>query len=337
MQSIVIENITKRYKIRDPDLNWRKYLRQMFKQEKAGYLTALNRINLSVDSGEILGILGPNGAGKTTLIKILAGLLLPEEGGATINSYDIIRDREKVRTSVNILMSGGWIIFDYKLSLFDNLRFWGVIEGVPLREIKTKVDDVLTAVGLYERRNDYPENLSAGLRQKLNLARCLLADRPLYLLDEPTANVDPYSAEFLREHIKTLKKEGKTVVLATHNLWEAEMLCDRIAILNRGEIIALDTTKAVKTKIGKDVLILEVKNASAALTNELYALDCVTHIQEKGTTLEVYGSIKKDIPLIVDLCRKYTTIVSMDMKESSLNEVFIQMITEEEQKTQVKS
>ena len=260
-------------------------------------------------------------------------MLIPENGKTTVNNYDIIKDRKKVRTSVNILMSGGWIIFDYKLSIYQNLRFWGVVEGVPRNEVKEKVEDVLRTVGLYDRKDDFPENLSSGLRQKLNLARCLLSDRPIYLLDEPTANVDPYSAGFIRDYIIQLKKRGKTIVLATHNLWEAEMLCDRIAILNKGKILTLDKTESIKKDIGKEILILELENVSSALKKEISSFDFVGKVIERENTLEIYGVVKKHVPVIVDICRKHTTIFSTDIKESSLNDVFIQLITEEEQAT----
>jgi ABC-2 type transport system ATP-binding protein len=330
MKSIDIENITKKYKIRGKEETWRHRLKQTFKPHNTEYLTALNKINFSVNKGEIVGILGPNGAGKTTLIKILAGLLLPEDGRATINSYDLIQDREKVRMSVNILMSGGWIIFDYKLSLYQNLRFWGVMEGVPLREVNERVNTVLATVGLYDRKNDFPENLSAGLRQKLNLARCLLSDRPIYLLDEPTANVDPYSAEFLRTHIKNLTKEGKTVVLATHNLWEAEALCDRIAILHRGELLSFDTTETIKKRVGKEAVVLELAHISPGLTTALTSLNYVTHVSAKESTMEVYGEVRRHLPELLDICRQFTTITNVDIKEPSLHEVFLHLIREQE-------
>lgn len=330
MPSIDIEDITKKYKIRGKQETWRHRLQQTFKPHTTEYLTALNKISFSVNTGEIIGVLGPNGAGKTTLIKILAGLLMPEEGRATINSYDLMKDRGKVRTSVNILMSGGWIIFDYKLSLYQNLRFWGVTEGVPLRELNERVDSVLTTVGLHDRKNDFPENLSAGLRQKLNLARCLLSDRPIYLLDEPTANVDPYSAEFLRAHIKTFKKEGKTVVLATHNLWEAETLCDRIAILHRGKLLSLDTTETIKKQVGKEAVVLELGQSSPELMTALTSLSYVTHVDTKESTIEVYGEVRRHLLELLVICRQYTTITNIDIKEPSLHEVFLHLIREQE-------
>ena len=329
MNPIEIENITKKYRI-SKGFNWKKNLKQLLKMEKPDYLTALNKVSFSVKKGEIFGILGPNGAGKTTLIKILAGLLLPEEGKAAINNHDLIKDREKVRTSVNILMSGGWIIFDYKLSIYNNLKFWSVAEGLRLSEVKKRIEEVLKIVGLEDKKDDFPENLSAGLRQKMNLARCLLSDRPIYLLDEPTSNVDPYSSEFIRKFIKEMKKDGKTVVLATHNLWEAELLCDRIAILNRGSILVLDETRAIKERIGKEILTVELEKITPELVRDVSSFGFVEKVIEEKNILKIYGNIKRNIPVVIDLCRKYTNIIGVDMKESSLNDVFLQLITEKE-------
>ncbi|MBU3902248.1 MAG: ATP-binding cassette domain-containing protein, partial [Candidatus Thermoplasmatota archaeon] len=328
--------ITKKYRIREKGYNWKKNLKQLLKIEKQDYLTALNKVSFSVKKGEIFGILGPNGAGKTTLIKILAGLLLPENGKAAIKSYDIFKEREKVRTSVNILMSGGWVVFDYKLSIYNNLKFWGVAGGLRLDEVKKRIEDVLKIVGLDDKRDDFPENLSAGLRQKMNLARCLLSDRAIYLLDEPTSNVDPYSAEFIRKFIKDMKKDGKTVVLATHNLWEAEMLCDRIAILNRGNVLVLDETERIKKRIGKEVLTVDLEKITPGLVKEISSFPFVEKVIEEKNRLNVYGKIKKNMPVLIDTCRKHTNIIGVDMKESSLNGVFIQLITEKEKTMVIK-
>ncbi|MCG2825281.1 MAG: ATP-binding cassette domain-containing protein [Thermoplasmatales archaeon] len=336
MNPIEIESITKKYRIREKGYNWKKNLKQLLKIEKQDYLTALNKVSFSVKKGEIFGILGPNGAGKTTLIKILAGLLLPENGKAAINSYDIFKEREKVRTSVNILMSGGWVVFDYKLSIYNNLKFWGVAGGLRLDEVKKRIEDVLKIVGLDDKKDDFPENLSAGLRQKMNLARCLLSDRPVYLLDEPTSNVDPYSAEFIRKFIKDMKKNGKTVVLATHNLWEAELLCDRIAILNRGNILALDNTDTIKKRIGKEILTVELEKITPVLVKEISSFGFVEKTIEEKNRLNIYGRIKKNVPTLIDTCRKHTNIISVDIKESSLNDVFIQLITEKEKAMVIK-
>lgn len=240
---IKIKNLTKRYKITSK----KKWLLR-----KPDYLTALNNVNFDIKSGEIFGVLGPNGAGKTTLLKIIAGLLIPEKGRVKINSYDIYRNRNEIRNSVNFLMSSGWVIFDYKLSISFNLKFWGMMHGLSSENIDKKIDKVLNLVGLREKKNEFIENLSSGMRQKVNLARCLLVERSIYLLDEPTIGIDAISANFIREFIKNkLKKHGRTLVLATHNLWEAEELCDRFAILHKGNLLFSGRFSELKKKYKK--------------------------------------------------------------------------------------
>ncbi|UCF08097.1 MAG: ABC transporter ATP-binding protein [Thermoplasmata archaeon] len=197
-----VENIVKKYPLRGEGYNWRVELSNALHRRKGTELTALYNVTFDTKKGEIVGILGPNGAGKTTLIKILAGLLLPDEGRAVIDHYDVIKHRKKVRTSVNLLRTGGWVMFDYKLSVFHNLKYWGVVQGLAWNEVKPKIKEVLEIVRMEDKINEYPENLSAGMRQKMCLALCLLSERPVYLLDEPTANIDPYSANFIREFIR---------------------------------------------------------------------------------------------------------------------------------------
>ncbi|MDG6219967.1 MAG: ABC transporter ATP-binding protein [Candidatus Thermoplasmatota archaeon] len=333
MEPLVAEGLTKRYRVRGKDHTWKSGIRQRLGKEEVERTTALDGASFSVGKGEIFGILGPNGAGKTTLIKMLAGLLLPDSGSATVNGYDIIHDREKVRTSVNILMSGGWVIFDYKLSIHQNLRFWGTANGMGGEELEEAVDRVLEAVGLGEKKKDFPENLSAGLRQRMNLARCLLSERPIYLLDEPTANVDPYSASFIREFIVGLKKQGRTVLLATHNLWEAEMLCDRVAVLNRGKIISLDTTQGLKRSIGEEVLVLSYTRIQEGAAEALSALPWVEKAELKDDKLKLYGLVKSNLLQTLDEARKFMDISRVDVEDASLNEIFMQLMAREEART----
>ena len=324
---ITLKNLIKRYRVRGHDQARGERIKHIFKKSDVTYLTALDDITFQANKGEIIGILGPNGAGKTTLLKIIAGLLLPENGQGEVNGYDIIADREKVRTSVNFLMSGGWVIFDYKFSVRDNLRFWGVYQGLRLKEVDQRVDEVLKIVELYDKIDDFPENLSAGMRQKMNLARCLLVDRPIYLLDEPTANIDPYSAEFIRKFIKQkLRTENKTIVLATHNLWEAEALCDKTLILDKGEILVFDKTEEIKRNIGKEAAIIDVEKTSSGLQSSLQALEFVEHVTLEGNQLRIFGDVKRNLPHIIDLCREQTKVISVDIEESSLNEIFMQLI-----------
>lgn len=334
---IEVENIVKKYPVRGEGYKWRSGLRHMFQKKKGSEFTALYNVNFNARSGEIVGILGPNGAGKTTLIKILAGLLLPEDGRAVINNYDVIKHREKVRTSVNLLRSGGWVMFDYKLSVLHNLKYWGVVQGLGSNEIVPRIKEALEIVRMEDKINEFPENLSAGMRQKMSLALCLLSERPVYLLDEPTANIDPYSANFIREFIREgLARQGKTVLLATHNLWEAEMVCDRIAILLKGCVVLFDKTEVIKRRREGGYIIINVRSISDKLLEDLNSLKFVGSVFPKAVRddrgeqryqLEIHGEVEEHMQDLLEVCFAHTEVGSMETKDASLNDIFMEMMT----------
>ncbi|UCE38175.1 MAG: ABC transporter ATP-binding protein [Thermoplasmata archaeon] len=333
---IEADNIVKRYPIRGEGYNWRKAFISAIKRRKQDELTALYNVSLDVQKSEIVGILGPNGAGKTTLIKILAGLLVPDSGKASVNYYDVIKNRKQVRTSLNLLRSGGWVMFDYKLTVYNNLKYWGIVQGLGWNEIKPRIEEVLEIVRLKDKINEYPENLSAGMRQKMCLALCLLSDRPIYLLDEPTANIDPYSANFIREFVRDeLAGNGKTVLLATHNLWEAEMICDRIAILLKGCVVLFDKTEVIKGRREGGYILINVLNLSDDLVEDLSCLDFVRSVfpsclrDSKGEDqyqLEIHGDVEEHLQELLEVCFGHTEVGSMETKDPSLNDIFMEMM-----------
>lgn len=333
---INVENLFKRYPVRGENYNWRGALKKMIIREKSDELTALYNVSIEVQEGEIIGVLGPNGAGKTTLIKILAGLLIPDKGHATVNYYDVIKNRKKVRTSVNLLRSGGWIMFDYKLTVYNNLRYWGIVQGISWNEIDSKIKEVLEIVRLEDKINEYPESLSAGMRQKMCLALCLLSDRPVYLLDEPTANMDPYSANFIREFVRDeLAGKGKTVLLATHNLWEAEMICNRIAILLKGCVVLFDRTEVIKSRREGGYISIKVVNLTDTLIDDLLSLSYVKSALPgcvRGTKgdeqyqIEIHGDVEEHLQELLEVCFSHSEVVSMETKDPSLNEIFMEMM-----------
>lgn len=333
---IEAENIVKKYPIRGEGYTFRKNLARILRRRKGDELTALYNVSLDVQRKEIVGILGPNGAGKTTLIKILAGLLVPDSGSAKVNYYDVIKNRKQVRTSLNLLRSGGWIMFDYKLTVYNNLKYWGIVSGLGYSEIKPKIEEALQIVRLSEKINEYPENLSAGMRQKMCLALCLLSDRPIYLLDEPTANIDPYSANFIREFVRDeLAGSGKTVLLATHNLWEAEMICDKIAILLKGCVVLFDKTEVIKGRREGGYILINVLNLSDTLVDDLSCLNFVRSVfpncirgpkGEDQYQLEIHGDVEEHIQDILEVCFGHTEVESMETKDPSLNDIFMEMM-----------
>jgi len=326
---IKIKNLVKKYPIVNPNKNLKQHLKEALKLEKKSLLTALDDVSFDVKKGEIFGVLGPNGAGKTTLLKVLAGFLLPEGGTVSVNGFDVIRERHEVRTSCNFLRAGGWVIFDYKFKISTMLKYWGVFLGLPLSEAKERVNYTLEKVGLLDKKDDYVENLSYGMRQKLNLARCLMTYRPIYLMDEPTTNIDPYSADFIRRFIQTeLRREGATTVLATHNLWEAEQICDRIAILMGGKILTIGTVDEIKLKYALDTAVIQIKPITDDIRKKIKALGFVGDVVPKSDFVMIYGKdLKKNICEILEICyESKSKITYLDIIKPSLNEVFIQLM-----------
>ena len=204
---------------------------------------ALAGVSLDVGQGEFFGLLGPNGAGKTTFLKCLSTLLTPDSGVIQVNGFDARVNPFGVRTSITMVGSGQWVAFDWGLTVQENLRFFADLYGLPTRLVRTRIDDALETVGLAHKRTATPRTLSAGERQRLVLAKGFLLRTPILLLDEPTANLDPRSTwdvqSFIRNQLSAL--QGVTVIYTTHRMEEAESLCDRVAIMDKGQILASGT------------------------------------------------------------------------------------------------
>jgi ABC-2 type transport system ATP-binding protein len=209
-----------------------------------GDLRALDGINFTVETGEIFGLLGPNGAGKTTTIRILTGQLRPSSGRAWVLGCDVVRERQALKPQIGV-------VFEYqnlyeRLSARNNLNFAANLYGIP----KIRVDQVLERVGLQDRAHENPKKFSNGMKQRLLIARALLHEPQVLFLDEPTRGLDPHLAREIRAFITSLAQQGVTVFLTTHYMEEADQLCQRVAILERGQIVALDTPARLKDAYG---------------------------------------------------------------------------------------
>jgi ABC-2 type transport system ATP-binding protein len=234
---------------------WQRLRREPDRRER---FRAVDGVDLEVAQGEIFGVLGPNGAGKTTTMKMLATLLEPTAGSARILGLDVVTQAREVRRRMGAVLSDGRSLY-WKLTARENLEYFAALYHVPPAEARARIDGALRAVHLEDRDDDYVERFSTGMRQRMVLARALLPDPELLLLDEPTVGLDPQSARDLRDRVRELKTQGRTVLLTTHYMEEADQLCDRIAIVDHGRVVALDTPARLKQTVGaNEVVHLEV-------------------------------------------------------------------------------
>ena len=228
-----------------------------FIRRKALDVEAVRGVSFSVEEGELFGLLGPNGAGKTTTIKMLITLLIPTSGSANVLGFDVVEDAQSVRERIGYVFGGDRGLYE-RLSGLDNLRYFAELYGVPAREQKARIGHLLELVGLTGREKERVEGYSRGMRQRLHIARGLIHDPPVVFLDEPTIGVDPVGARALRQLMSSLIESGKTVLLTTHYMFEADALCDRIAVIARGQIIGEGTPQDLKSQVS-DRAVLEIE------------------------------------------------------------------------------
>ncbi|MCE1245565.1 MAG: ABC transporter ATP-binding protein [Firmicutes bacterium] len=217
---------------------------------------AVQGISFEVDKGEIFGFLGPNGAGKTTTIRILTTQIKPDKGKAEVLGFDVRKDSHKVKSRIGVVFEDQNLY--PRLSVFQNLLFFARLYGFG----KERVEEVLDFVELSHRSKDEAQKLSRGLKQRLIIARSLLTDPEIIFMDEPTSGLDPHIARNIRSLIRNLSEKGKTIFLTTHYMEEADELCSRIAIINKGKIVKLDTPENLKESIGKTSLVIKTENGT---------------------------------------------------------------------------
>jgi len=220
-------------------------------------VVAVEDVSFSIHNGELFGLLGPNGAGKTTTVKMLATLLIPTSGRASILGLDVVKDADKVRPKIGFIFGGERGLY-WRLSGLDNLRYFASLYHVEADTAKKRIPELLELVGLTGREKEKVEGYSRGMRQRLHIARALLHDPEVLFLDEPTIGLDPVGARELRITVRQLQSAKKTILLTTHYMFEADALCQRIAVINKGRIVALDTPGNIKKTV-QDLAVVEVE------------------------------------------------------------------------------
>src|SRR6187551_1555639 len=230
---------------------------------------AVRGVSFSIREGELFGLLGPNGAGKTTTIKMLNTLLIPTSGSAHVLGFDVVRDARRVREQVGYVFGGDRGLYE-RLSALDNLRYFAELYGVDHRRQRARINELLDLVGLRGREQERVEGYSRGMRQRLHIARGLLHDPPVLFLDEPTIGLDPVGARELRETVAGLQSAGKTILLTTHYMYEADELCSRVAVITGGRIVAEGTPASLKRGIAdRTVIEIEATGVDEPLASRL--------------------------------------------------------------------
>ncbi|HVT86622.1 MAG TPA: ATP-binding cassette domain-containing protein [Chitinophagaceae bacterium] len=280
-------------------------------------LVAVDDINLSIGKGEIFGVLGPNGAGKTTLLMMLSTLLKPTTGKAKVNGFDVTHQPLKVRQCIGMVFQDP--SSDELLSAYENLKLHALLYNVPLKQIDTKIDEVLSLVGLLERKHDQVKKYSGGMRRRMEIARGLLHQPEVLFLDEPTLGLDPQTREHIWQYIESLaQKKEMTIVLTTHYMEEAEKLCSRVAIVDHGKIIALDTPENLRHALAGDIVSLEGKNLFMEAIKKLPFVKSV-ELENGIAKITVEDSGKN----LQELLRVAGEIERVEVHSPDLNDVFL--------------
>jgi ABC-2 type transport system ATP-binding protein len=287
--------------------------------KKYGNLTAVNDLTLDINENEVFGLLGSNGAGKTTTIHMLATLLKPTAGTAKVNGYDIVNQPAKVRASIGIVFQAP--SSDDMLTGYENLHLHSMLYSVPRNTRRQRIDEVLELVGLIERKHDQVKTYSGGMRRRLEIARGLLHKPKVMFLDEPTLGLDPASRETMWKYVQRLVREEKvTVILTTHYMEEADMLCDRIGIIDKGRIVALDTPEGLKAGLGGDIIRIKTKTPDAG--KMVAQFDFVHKVeQSNGFLVLSVKDAKKALPVLL----QHVEAESAEFASPTLNDVFIEM------------
>ncbi|MEO0280270.1 MAG: ATP-binding cassette domain-containing protein [candidate division WOR-3 bacterium] len=295
-----------------------------------GKVCALDGISIEVKEGEIFGLLGPNGAGKTTFIRILTTLLLPSSGKAYVLGYDVEKDFREIRKRIN-MVSGGEEIGYGILTLEETLFLFSQFYGISIKETRRRIKELSQLLNLEPHLKKRVSRLSTGLRQRMNIARGFINNPQVIFLDEPTMGLDVESSIEVRRFIKKWVREnsGKTILLTTHNMFEADELCDRIAIINKGKILACDTPQGLKEMVKKeDIYEFEIRAREYELkkTSELSILE---KKKLEGERIYIKIRTQKNLPferIINEIKRNKEEILSFKKIEPTLEEVFVKLV-----------
>lgn len=300
--SIIIKNLSKNY----------------------GKLTAIDNLSLDVKEGEIFGLLGPNGAGKTTLISVLATLLKPSKGKILVDGYDVEKEAKKVRESIGITFQE--TVLDLELDAIKNLDFHGMLYKMSKELRKKKIKEMLDLVGLSEHNKKTVDKFSGGMKRRLEIARGLLHNPRILFLDEPTLGLDPQTRRHIWDYILKLKKKEKiTILLTTHYMEEADYLCDRVAIIDKGKIIALGEPRKLKSQLQGDIIKIKLKKLGKKLIEDFKKSNFIKEIKvsQNNINLLVKNAESKIVRVIDIIKNNESEINEISIHKPTLEDVFL--------------
>jgi ABC-2 type transport system ATP-binding protein len=301
-------------------------------RRRAKEIEAVRGISFGVEPGELFGLLGPNGAGKTTTIKMLITLLIPTGGKARVLGLDVVRDAQAVRRRIGYVFGGERGVYE-RLSGYDNLRYFAELYGVPAREQKRRIEELLELVGLKGREHERAEGYSRGMKQRLHVARGLLHDPEVVFLDEPTIGLDPVGAREVRATIASLTQAGKTVLLTTHYMFEADALCDRIAVISQGSIVAEGTPLDLKRGVAEATVVeIEVFGIGDGSLERIRRLDGVVSVaveeREQAQLLVVQTRPEVELAQAILGSLDGSDIGRISHREPTLEDAYVALVTE---------
>ena len=306
-------------------------------QKKKKEITALDGVDLSIPSGEMFGLLGQNGAGKTTITRILSTVLLPTSGSAQIFGLDVVKSVRDIRPRIGLVFGGERGLY-WRLSGYDNLQYFADLYRVPPHIARRRIPELLELVGLTDRANERIEGYSRGMKQRLHIARGLIHDPELLFLDEPTIGLDPLAARGLREVIRNLNQQGKTIFLTSHYMFEIDALCDRVAIMNKGKILITDTPSALKKVVANlEVVEVECFGAPEDVIQKIQAHPAVQAVNIER--LEQSQLIQIQAPAGAELVKEFLGILEgvqvrkVVTRQPTLEDAYVKLVGDEEKRS----
>ena len=311
----------------------REYTSRPFFGAVSRVTNALDGIDFSVKKGELFGLIGPNGAGKTTTVKILTTLLTQTSGEAFILGLDIRKDLYEIRRRIGIVFGGERGLYN-RVSALDNLRYFSDLYGVDPAVAKLRIPELLKAVGLADRADERVEKYSRGMKQRLHIAKALVHDPELLFLDEPTIGLDPGGARDIRNMIREMRSQGKTILLTTHYMFEAEELCQRVAVISKGKIVALDTPSELKRGV-RDIAVIELRTYGA--TNEYVdtlkllpnVVRVVAELDSEVQTIRIQTPLGADLlSQVISALPPDAKIIDRTIKEPTLEDAYLRLVEE---------